>query len=328
MAAGVSTATVSRCLNEPDKVSKATRERVMGAVDRLNYTPNFGARAIAANRTGIFGAIIPTMENAIFARGIEAFQKALVERNATMLVASSDYDPEQEAKQIKTLVARGADGLLLIGIERDPEIYRFLSDREIPVVCAWNCTADLTRSYVGFDNELASRMLVKHALAFGHESFAYVSAATRSNDRAKARVSGAKHAIMDAGFDPDQMPVIETEYSIGNGREAFLQLAENRPADLPTLIFCGNDVLAVGVIQAIQAVGLRVPRDISVVGFDDIEIATIISPSLTTVHVPHQDMGRVSAENLYNLVLDNSEPVHIKLDTYIVDRDSLGAAPR
>ncbi len=324
-AAGVSTATVSRCLNEPGKVSEKTRDHVMQAVSKLNYSPNFGARAIAANRTGIFGAVIPTMENAIFARGIEAFQKSLVEKNGTTLVASSAYDPENEARLIRTMVARGADGLLLIGTERDPEIYTFLADRNIPTVIAWACSADPNQAYVGFDNRAASERLVAHAIGMGHRTFACISAPTATNDRARDRVLGARQAITTAGLDAAAMPIVETDYSIENGRSAFRQIAAT--ASLPSLIICGNDVLAVGAIQAATAAGLDVPGDVSIIGFDDIELATVISPALTTVHVPHREMGRLAGDTLYSLVKDAAEPIRIELETRLVERQSL-AAPK
>jgi LacI family transcriptional regulator len=319
----VSTATVSRCLNEPDKVSEKTRDRVMNAVNQLNYVPNFGARAIAANRTGIFGVVIPTMENAIFARGIEAFQEVLLAKNATMLVASSGYDPEQEAKQIRALVGRGADGLLVIGFHRDQAIYEFLSEREIPIVSAWNCTTDKTQSYVGFNNQKASSKLMQTALSLGHKSFAYIAAHTEMNDRARDRLLGARSAIENAGFDAHSMPVIETDYSIKSGHDAFLKIANITKGKPPTLVICGNDVLAVGAIQAAKELGLDVPGDVSVVGFDDIELSTVISPSLTTVHVPHEKMGSIAAECLHDLVTGVETIQQIELETYIVKRDSL-----
>jgi len=178
-AAGVSTATVSRCLNEPAKVSPKTLEKVMKAVDALHYAPNFGARAIAANRTGIVGAVIPTMENSIFAKGIEAFQKELVSQNATMIVASSAYDPEQEAKLIRTIVGRGADGMLLIGTDRDPGIYKFLEERDVPYVIAWSQASEEKRSFVGFDNRLASERLVSKARRDGSDRGTILAKADR-----------------------------------------------------------------------------------------------------------------------------------------------------
>ena len=322
-AAGVSTATVSRCLNEPKKVSQNTLERVLAAVEVLNYAPNFGARAIAANRTGTFGAIIPTMENAIFARGIEAFQSELLKNNTTMLVASSAYDPVLEMKLIRALVARGADGMLLIGTDRDPEIYEFLQSRNIPFIIAWAISGDPSHSFAGFDNRTASKELVKRAIGLGHRRFACISAKTAMNDRARERVAGARQAISDAGLDPATMPVVETDYAIEKGAEAFNQIME--AGHRPTLVICGNDVLGVGAIQAALARGMGVPSDVSVVGFDDIELSRVISPALTTVHVPHREMGRLAANALLGLIGNPDEPVRITLETRIVERNSLAA---
>ncbi len=323
--AGVSTATVSRCLNEPAKVSEATRSKVMAAVEALKYTPNFGARAIAANRTGIIGAIIPTMENSIFARGIEAFQKSLVAVNATMIVASSAYDPDQEAKLIRTMVGRGADGLLLIGTDRDPDTYAYLNERNIPYVIAWACSPDPTQSYVGFDNHAASTKLVAHAIAQGHRSIAYISAKIATNDRARERVLGALRAIKDAGLNPEIMHLSQTDYSVDNGRSTATNILQTTPET--TLIICGNDVLAVGAIQAAQSLGRKIPDDLSIVGFDDIELATVIHPALTTVHVPHSDMGRIAAEALLTLTKTPQPPIRIRLKTRTMERGSLGPPP-
>lgn len=293
----------------------------MAAVDQLRYTPNFGARAIAANRTGIYGAVIPTMENAIFARGIEAFQAALVARNATMIVASSAYDPEQESKLIRTMVGRGADGMLLIGTERHQDTYAFLEDRNIPYVVAWTAPTGASHAFVGFDNRAASRSLVTEALSFGHRQVACIYAPVKSNDRSRERLIGARDAFEEFDLSPDAIPVIETEYAIQNGQNAFNRLIKaDKP---PTLIICGNDVLAVGVVQAAQTAGLRVPEDLSVIGFDDIELATVISPALTTVHVPHGEMGRLAAEALLKLVDDPETPVRTTLNTEIIRRASL-----
>lgn len=322
-AASVSTATVSRCLNEPGKVSEHTRDRVMDAVEKLRYAPNFGARAIAANRTGMFGAVIPTMENSIFARGIEAFQRALVANKKTMIVASSAYDVDQEAAQIRTLVARGADGILLIGTDRDPDLYSFLKDREIPVVIAWAISDDPLQSYVGFDNVEAAKALVNKALKLGHRKCAVISARTAMNDRARARVQGTRQAVAESGLDPQALTIVETEYSIQCGHDAFVKLSQNDP--VPTLIICGNDVLAVGAIKAAQQFGLRVPDDVSITGFDDIELASVVSPALTTVHVPHREMGRIAAETLMSLTNAPSHPIQITLETSIVERGSLAA---
>src|SRR6056300_579526 len=132
--AGVSSATVSRCLNAPDKVGQTTKVKVMSAINELGYSPNFGARALAAKRSNTFGAVIPTMDNAIFARGLQAFQEELHANGITLLVASSQYQAKIEEEQIQTLVTRGADAVLLIGFDRMPSIYEFLKKRDVPAL--------------------------------------------------------------------------------------------------------------------------------------------------------------------------------------------------
>lgn len=318
--ARVSTATVSRCLNLPDMVSPTARDRVMKAVEKLGYTPNFSARAMAAKRTYTIGAIIPTMENAIFARGLQAFQEELHARGYTLLVASSAYRPEIEAEQIKALVARGADGLLLIGYDRDPSIYSFLQRRQVPVMNAWAYTENDKRPAVGFENRAAMRALADRVLDLGHRNIAMISGVLHGNDRAQGRLQGVQDALENRNL-PTDISVIETSYEVESGADAFKKLHETAPKT--TAVICGNDVLAVGAIQQAQAMGMSVPNDISVTGFDDIELARIVSPPLTTVHVPHREMGKKAATALINMIEGNSKSVSIKLKSWLIERESL-----
>lgn len=324
-AARVSTATVSRCLNSPQLVSVKTRDRILAAVKELRYSPNFGARALAAKRTNTYGAVIPTMENAIFARGLQAFQESLVDNGATLLVASSSYDPNIEEDQIRALVARGADGLMLIGDERSDAIYEFLRERNIPYVIAWTLSHVPERHSVGFNNVESTRMLANKAISLGHRSVAFISAHTTTNDRARDRVAGARYALEEAGIDPASMTVVETEYSFKCGFDAFQSIMQ--APHRSTLVMCGNDVLAVGAVQAARDMGIDVPGEVSITGFDDVELATVVFPSLTTVHVPHRQMGELAAEILLKPPHEREQAEHLVLDTHIVERETL-AAPR
>ena len=322
-ASGVSTATVSRCLNEPWRVAEGTRNRVLAAVSTLDYSPNFGARALAAKRTGTFGAIIPTMTNAIFARGLQAFQDELARNDATLLVASSSYDPGVEEKQIRTMIARGADGLLLIGKRRGKAIHRFLEQRGVPVVIAWTIGRANPYSFVGFDNVAGAAMLARHAIELGHRRFAFLSGVRHMNDRAGDRVLGVRRALREHGLDPDGLAIEEAPYSMAETGTAFLELMETRPR--PSIVMCGNDVQAVGAIKMAQSAGLSVPGDVSITGFDDIELATVVEPALTTIHVPHRDMGRRAAEVLLAHVRGTHGPRCVELPTTLVERRSLSA---
>lgn len=319
--AKVSTATVSRCLNFPDKVSSKTRDKVMKVVKELGYTPNFGAQALAAKRTNTFGAIVPTMNNAIFAAGLQAFQETLGEEGATLLLASSSYNSQVEEEQIRSLVSRGADGLLLIGTKRDEAIYRFLEDRQIPFVIAWSYQTHETRSCVGFENFDASYALTQKAIDLGHTKFAIISAYTKENDRAEKRVKGIKQALSDNGIDPKELMAIECEYSIQNGADSFETIIKSNSK--PSIIMCGNDVLAAGAIKQAHKMSVKVPEDISITGFDDIELAKVIEPELTTIHVPHKTMGRLAAQMLLKKIEDRTHHEAIKLETRIVEGKSL-----
>ena len=321
--AGVSTATVSRCLNTPDKVIAITRDRVDAAVRALGYAPNFGARAMASRRTNTVAAIIPTMENAIFAKGLQAFQEALRDLGYTLLVASSSYDPAIEADQIRTLISRGADGLLLIGHDRDRDIYDLLHRQNVPVVVAWTYASDPDLVSVGFDNSRAMQSLGARILALGHKRLAFVAPAIANNDRARGRLEGLRRAMAMASLDPAHLTIIETPYGIENGRHAFGALMSGGAR--PTAIICGNDVLAVGAMLAAREMGIDVPGDVSITGFDDIELARVASPPLTTVTVPHQDMGRRAAAMLVDMVRSGQPGKTVKLHTTI--RDGATLAP-
>ncbi|WP_298837213.1 LacI family DNA-binding transcriptional regulator [uncultured Roseobacter sp.] len=321
--AGVSTATVSRCLNSPEQVVEHTRKRVLEVVHQLGYTPNFGARAMAAKRTYTIGAVIPTMENAIFARGLQAFQEELRARGYTLLVSSSAYDPQIEEEQIRALIARGADGLLLIGHDRTETVAEYLEKQGTPALAAWSFEEKGALPSVGFDNRRAMQALAEEVLALGHQRIGVISGITSGNDRARRRVEGIRDAVAGAGLAENCVTVVETPYDIANGADAFATLMH--AADRPTAVMCGNDVLAAGALKAAREMGVCVPHDVSVTGFDDIELAGILSPSLTTVHVPHREMGRKAAQALMSMVQHGTSGKTALLETHVCLRGSLAA---
>jgi LacI family transcriptional regulator len=320
--AGVSTATVSRCLNFPDRVVERTRQRVMTAVEELGYTPNFGARVMAAKRTFTIGAIIPTMENAIFARGLQAFQEELHSRGYTLLVSSSAYRPDLEEEQIRALVSRGADGLLLIGYERDPAIYQYLERQNKPVLIAWAFSEGSDLTSIGFNNCASMYALTQKVIEFGHRKIGVISGVTQGNDRAVQRIKGIKDAVTSSHENPEVVGIIETSFEVENGGDAFQTLMKLKTC--PTVVMCGNDVLAVGALRRALDMGLRVPEDVSITGFDDIDLARIVTPSITTVHVPHREMGRRAAVELVKMVENESDGVSNELHSSLRLRESLG----
>lgn len=323
--AGVSTASISRALNDPDKVSKPTRERIDQAIDVLGYTPNFGARALASNRTNTVGAIIPSMANAMFASGLQAFQEVLSEAGVNLLVASSGYDPQEELRQIKALVTHGADGLLLIGNERPQETRDFLEKRSLPCVLSWCFKKGSDQFFVGFDNKQAAYDATSRVLAKGHRRLAMICGIRSGNDRARDRCAGVKAAIADFAGDAVLSEIIEAKYRLEHGAEAFEQIMLGGTA--PTAIICGNDVLAAGALMRARDLNVNVPRSVSIVGFDDIGIASVVTPPLATVRVPQIEMGRTAARVLLARLAGEGVPNSVQLKTQFIDRGSLGTPP-
>ena len=325
--AKVSTATVSRCLNSPEQVDPKTRERVMLAVEELSYTPNYGAKIMAKRRSNTVGAVIPTMENAIFARGLQAFQEELSLHGFTLLVASSSYQPDIEEEQIRNLVARGAEALLLIGYHRNDRIYRFLVNRQLPYVVTWAFDQNQDHLSVGFNNQMAMETLTETVLDLGHKDIGLILADMAYNDRSRARFIGIKEVMKRYHIDESHLQIIETPYAIESGAMAFETLM--KASVKPTVVMCGNDVLAVGALNKAKDMGLSVPEDVSITGFDDIELASVTTPKLTTVHVPHRKMGKISAQTLVNLIAYNETTAKSEeLSTYVCLRDTLGKNTR
>jgi len=318
-AAKVSTATISRSINEPDKVAKDTRQRIEKAIEHLGYTPNFGGRVLASNRSNIVGAVIPTMANAMFASGLQVFQEVLSQSSYNLLVASSGYNTETELQQIKSLVAQGADGLLLIGSTRPDDTTRFLKLRNIPYVIAWCYQNDSSRHFAGFNNTKAAAQIARAVLSKGHRQIAMIAGHATQNDRSANRITGVTETIV-AQKNATLLSVVETDYTLDSGGDAFETIMNSHK--LPSAVICGNDVLAAGAIVRARKLGIEIPREVSVTGFDDISLATVVSPALTTVRVPQLEMGR-SAATLMLELLSNKNPKSRELQTEIVYRESL-----
>ncbi len=321
--AGVSPATVSRSLNSPSLVSKETLKRVKSAVETLGYTPHFGARFMSAKRTMTIGAIIPTMENAIFAKGIQAFQERLHDLGYTLLISSNSYDPEIEAEQVRALASRGADGILLIGYWREEKVYKFLQQRNIPFLLAWAFAANNALPAIGFDNRASMYQLCAQVLTMGHRNIAVISGTTEGNDRATNRLKGITECLAVAGINLENVPIIETPYDIDNGANAFEKLMTGPKR--PSVVMCGNDVLAVGALQRAQEMGIAVPAEVSITGFDGIELARVVTPRLTTVCVPHSEMGRRAADELVRMVESGEAGRSFELSSEIKVEKSISA---
>ena len=325
-AAGVSTATVSRVLNKPDSVRETLRIRVIEAVARLGYVPHAGARALKLQRSGTVGAIFPTVDNAIFAKAIDALQLRLADAGLQLLIATSGYSIDTEAQQAMNLVMRGADALALCGVGQSPVLLNFLRQRELPTVHAMIYPPPPGLVCVGFDNARAIGQAVRYLLDLGHRRIAMLAGITRDNDRASARVAGVTKALAVAGLGLPPQYMVERKYSLTEAREGFRMLMSAVPA--PTAILCGNDVLAFGALLEAKTMGIAVPHALSIVGFDDLDMARHLQPSITTLHVPTKQMWQTVGDRLIAALSNMPVQAATEVEVELVVRDSTGQAPR
>ena len=325
-AAGVSLSTASRSLADPGLVRPQTRKKVEDAARLLGYVPDGAARALASRRSRSVGAVVPTLDNPIFAHATQALQRALAQAGYTLLLASHEYDADMEIKVTRALVERGVDGLAFVGTDHAPALYEFLARSGVPFELTWALDPDRHRHCVGFSNRLASIRMTQHLLGLGHREFAMVSGYTAHNDRARERAAGVREALAAHGLPLPDHRYIETAFSVSSGRAALSALLARGEA--PTAIACGNDLLAFGVLLECAARGIAVPQQMSVAGFDDIELAAEVSPPLTTMHIPTAYIGRRAAERLLARLAGKRVARVEDVPVELVIRGSTGPVPR
>jgi LacI family transcriptional regulator len=294
--AGVCNATVSRALAREPSVSAATLKRVEAAVRQLGYVPHGAASALRAQRSRTVGAVLPTLDNLLYAKATHALQKTLDERGYLLLLACHDFDLQNEVKVARSLIERGVDGVVLIGTEHSSELFGLLADMQMPYVLTWTLDPSGQHSCVGFDNRIAAMRVANYLADIGHREFAMIHGVIAGNDRARRRLAGVREALASRGLALAPQHVIEAPYAIAAARAAMRTLLDSSPR--PTAVICGNDVLAMGAVLECHAQSVAVPGDVSVTGFDDMEAASILVPALTTVRVPMHELGYAAAQQI------------------------------
>jgi LacI family transcriptional regulator len=322
--AGVSTATVSRVLNGTATVSETVRERVERASQKLGYVPNGAARALSSRRMRAIGAIVPSIQNDGFAAAVSGLQRRVDEAGFTLLLASSQYDPKIELREATMLLSHGVDGIMIVGGEHHRDLIPLIERKQIPFVETWTITN--RHPCVGFDNAKAASRLTEYLLDIGHTRVGVIAGKTRHNDRAARRVAGVRKSLAARGLKLESEWLIERPYRISDGRLAMKSLLSS--AVRPTAVICGNDQLAFGAIIEATAQGLSIPNDISIAGFNDLDYAAYLSPPLTTMHVPAEEIGRAAGDFLLGSIANASVLRITEIDVNLVIRESTGPLVR
>lgn len=322
--AGVSLATASRALSAPQLLKPATLAKVLDAARLLGYLPHGAARALASRRTHTVGAVIPTLDNAIFANSTQALQRELGAHDYRLLLSSHEYDPAREVQVTRALLERGVDGLVLVGTDHSPELYQLLAGFGSPYVLTWSLDESGHHPCVGFNNREVGARVAQYLYDLGHRKFGMISGFTAHNDRARDRIVGVREALGARGIALRSEGVVETSFSVQSGREALHAMLRSETA--PTAVICGNDILAQGALIEAHALGIEVPRALSITGVDDMELSAHLPPGLTTVHIPTAEIGQRAAQHILARLNGEKVETRIELAVELVVRGSTAAA--
>jgi LacI family transcriptional regulator len=322
--AGVGIGTVSRVVNNRSDVKPATRERVLAAIHRLNYKPDPIARSMISKRTNSIGTIVPFFTRPSFMerlRGVEAVI-ARLERELVLYNVETSAQRDHFFRELP--MHRKVDGLLIISLSPDDAAARRFRELGTPVVLIDAYSPLLTSLVV--NNVEGAYQAVKRLIELGHRHIGFINGEIEGNfkfNTANDRLIGLHRALGEAGllFEPEQ--VLISEWSRKGGKHAALQLLTQQKR--PTAIFAASDVQAVGVLEAARELGLRVPEQLSVIGFDGIEISELLE--LSTMQQPLQEMGELGASKLVELIENPSNPPElIRFDTKLIERRTTSPA--
>jgi LacI family transcriptional regulator, galactose operon repressor len=316
-AAGVSRQTVSRAINQKDEISPVTMTRVMETVDRLGYHPSWVARGLATQRTQVVGLVVPDITNPFFPEIARGVQDAARARNYNVFLCNTDESADQELQVLYSLAAQPVDGILLFGSRISDADLAAFADQYQPLVVLnrWLERADVSMILV--DNHLGARLAVEHLAERGHRNMGMLAGPLASPSSLQ-RVQGFRQAMAERALPVPDSCIVTGAPTLDGGHEAARQLLMRHPEVTGLLAY--NDLVALGALQACKQLGRPVPGGCAVVGFDDIRLASMVSPALTTIRVDKYDLGCQAMQRLLQILDDPAgcaPPVHVPVELVV-----------
>lgn len=322
--AGVSAGTVSNVLNRPSYVNAATRERVLDAIRELDFVPHQGARQFRPGRVRTLGLAIANLDNPFFVDVALGAEERCAELGVGVVITNSGYDPVRETHNLDLLVQSRVQGIIIAPVDEKSSRLEMLKDRGVPMVFVDRVGDDRDCWSVVVDDFRGGQLGIRHLIATGHTQIAFLGH-PETSPKVRTRLAGARSVV-------DDVPGVRLElleapsWTIEAGCAAGTRLAERDPARRPTAVFCANDMVALGLEQQLLRDGIRVPQDIAIVGYDDLEWASVSSVPLTTVRQPRQGLGRTAVDMIMELLGRPSARIprsnHVVLQPELVVRDS------
>jgi DNA-binding LacI/PurR family transcriptional regulator len=297
--ANVSTATVSRAINQSGPVKAATARKVWRAISELNYYPNSHARALVSGRSRLIGLIVSDITNPFFPELIRSFETQASQQQYDLLLTSTDYLTSRMTTCLRRMLERKVDGVAMMTSEMDMSLIKELGRRGVPLVFMDVGQVGPKMSHVAIDYANGVKQAVDHLVALGHKQIGFISGPLDLHS-ARTRRQAFLDAVRGHGLSPDKRLIREGTHTAEGGQKAMAAIL--RLSRHPTAVVSSNDWTAIGALHAIHAAGLRVPSDISLVGFDDIPLVSYTNPSLTTVRMSAADVGSTAFDALFKLI--------------------------
>jgi DNA-binding LacI/PurR family transcriptional regulator len=286
---GVSIATVSKVINNTGRISEKTRKKVLLAMEEIQYQPSVVASALTGKHTNTIGLLIPDIANAFFAELARSVEDRGHELGFSVVMCNTDNEPKKEAQYLKWLQQKSVDGIILgTGIQNESTLNQLI-EQKIPTALIARDIPSLAVDTVVVDDFTGGYQATSHLIGLGHTEIAFI-VSDLTNLSEEERYRGYLHALQEAGIAPKEEYKFINNSTIEDAKQAMQNILKRK--ERPTAVFALNDLLAIGTIQGAKACGLKVPDDLSVVGFDDTVLATINEPPLTTIAQPIHDMGR------------------------------------
>jgi LacI family gluconate utilization system Gnt-I transcriptional repressor len=320
-AAQVSTMTVSRALNAPERVSPEVRQRVAEAVQAVGYVPNRLAGSLSSRRSNMVGLVLPSIENSLFAATVKGVSDVLRRAGHHLMIAESGYGPEKEEAAIRAFLEQRVAGLILHDTLHTEEAVRLIRRAGVPVVENGTLTPTPLDMVVSYSNHEAARVMTRHLARLGYRRIALVTLPAAANQRSRDRQAGYRAALAELRRAVDPALMLEMPPGLASGAEALVRLME-RPRR-PDAVFFAGDVLAVGAVLECQRRGWSVPGDVAVAAFDHIDLLAHLNPPVTTLRLPRHEIGVRSAEMLLERLSGRqSGPAAVDLRFEIIQRAS------
>lgn len=299
--AGVSIASVSRVINDSKPVAPETKEKILKVIEETGYKPNAMARGLKKNESGLIGLITPDMENGTFAELVKGIESVIEKNSMNLIVSNSKGEIERELKELHIFKEQQLDGIIFSGVKFTKKHKEYFDRYKVPTVIVSQKFPGSGLPYVDINNFEAAYQAVKYLINNNHSKIALIHGPLYDKSAGEERYNGYFEALKEAEIEISDNYIKKGDFTIQSGYQAMEEIL-NENNKLPTAVFAASDRMAIGVLDCCLDNGISVPEDISIMGFDDIELATVVRPKLTTINVDHSEIGKKAVELLVDKI--------------------------